>query len=174
LRGHIFQEAADLEAAEKDYLQATKLEPNLVAPWSALGAFYQNTGRMPAAIDAWKHAAGVSRWPWEPFVNLGYANLRAGHPKEALAAFDAAARSLPARHDLVVDNTFMANIAHGRARSWDDLGNLPRAISYEEEAARLFPDPDLWLQLANLYDRAGRPEDAQKIRAQAMAFAQHQ
>lgn len=172
LRGHMFQEAGNLQEAEKDYLQATKLEPNLVAPWSALGGFYQEIGRMPAAIDAWKHAAGVSRWPWEPFVNLGYANLQARHPKEALAAFDAAASSLPARYDLVVDNTFMANIAHGRARSWDYLGNLPRAISYEEEAARLLPDSDLWQQLASLYDRAGRPGDAQRVRAQAMAFAQ--
>jgi tetratricopeptide (TPR) repeat protein len=176
LRGHIFEETGNLQAAEKDYLQATKLEPNLVAPWSALGAFYQDVGRMPAAIDAWKHAAGVSRRPWEAFVNLGYANLQARHPKEALAAFDAAASSLPARYDLVVDNTFMANIAHGRARSWDYLGNLPRAISYEEEAARLLPDPELWLQLASLYDRAGRPGDAQRIRAQvqAMPFAQSQ
>jgi len=172
LRGHMFQENGNPQAAEEDYVAATKLEPNLVAPWSALGAFYQEVGRMPAAIDAWEHAAGVSRAPWEPFVNLAYANLQAHHPKEALAAFDAAARSLPARYDLAVDNTFMANIAHGRSRAWDYLGNLPRAIAYAEEAARLLPDPDLWLQLASLYDRAGRPEDAATVRAQAMSLTQ--
>jgi Flp pilus assembly protein TadD len=174
LRGHMFQEAGNLREAEEDYLLATKLEPNLVAPWSALGAFYQGVGRMPEAIDAWEHAAGVSRWPWEPLSNLGFANLQARRPKEALAAFDAAARSLPARYDLAVDNAFMANIAHGRSRCWDYLGDLRRAISFAEEAARLLPDPDLWLQLASLYDRAGRLEDARRVRQQAVLLTQSQ
>src|ERR1022692_544959 len=33
----------------------------------------------------------------------------------------------------------LANVAHGRARSWYRLGNLSGAISYEEDAARLLP-----------------------------------
>jgi tetratricopeptide (TPR) repeat protein len=174
LRGHMFQEAGNPTDAERDYLLATRLEPNLVAPWSALAAFYQDSGRLPAAIAAWEHAAGVSRWPWDALVSLGYADLQAGRPKDALAAFDAAARSLPARYDLVVDNTFLANIAHGRSRSWDHLGDLHRAIMFDEEAARLLPDTDLWLQLASLYDRAGLHQDASRVRAQALAFSRAQ
>ena len=161
----MFQEAGKPREAEQDYLLATKLEPNLVAPWSALAAFYQDTGRLPAAIDAWEHAAGVSRWPWDPLVSLGYANLQAQRPEAALAAFDAAAESLPARYDLIVDNNLLANIAHGRARSWFYLGDLRRAISFEEQAARLLPDPDVWRQLADLYARAGRTDDANRMRA---------
>jgi tetratricopeptide (TPR) repeat protein/heme exporter protein D len=171
LRGHIFQESGRLQEAQEDYLLATELEPNLVAPWSAMADFYQETGRLPAAIDAWEHAAGVSRWPWEPLVNLGYADLQAHRPREALAAFDAAAKSLPAHSDLAVDNNFLANIAHGRARSWYYLGDLRRAISFEEQAARLLPDADVYRQLADLYDRAGHTEDANRIRAQAMTFS---
>ena len=171
LRGHIFEEAGTSVEAEQDYLWASKLEPKLVAPWSALAAYYEEHGRMSAAIDAWQKAANVSRWPWDPLVSLGYADLQANRPKEALAAFDGAARSLPMRRDLV-DNAFLANIAHGRARSWDHLGNLPRAISFEEEAAQLLPNPDLWLQLASLYDRAGRPQDATRVRAQALLLSQ--
>lgn len=171
LRGHIFRESGNLGDAEQDYLRATKLEPNLVAPWSALADFYQITGRLPAAIDAWEHAAGASRWPWDPLVSLGYANLQAQRPKKALAAFDAAANSLPARYDLIVDNSVLANMAHGRARSWYYLGDLRRAISFEEQAARLLPDADLWLQLANLYDQAGRSEDANRTRAAVRTLA---
>jgi tetratricopeptide (TPR) repeat protein len=171
LRGHMSQEAGNLREAEQDYLLATKLEPNLVAPWSALAESYQDVGNMPAAIDAWEHAAGVSRWPWSSFVSLGYANLQAHRPKEALAAFDSAAGSLPARYDLIVDNTFLANIAHGRSRSWSYLGDLRRAISFEEEASRLLPDADLWLQLADLYDRAGRTGDANRVRGQVMLLS---
>lgn len=172
LRGHMFQDAGNLAAAEQDYLQATRMEPNLIAPWSALAAFYQDRGRMVESTDAWEHAADASRWPWDPLVSLGYADLQAQKPKEALAAFDRAANSLPAHYDLMIDNSVLANIAHGRSRSYLYLGDLRRAILFDEQAARLLPDPDLWLQLATLYDRAGRFQEANQVRAQAMALGQ--
>ena len=143
-----------------------------MAPWSALAAFYQDTGQLPAAIDAWEHAAGVSRWPWDPLVSLGYAEPSGAASQAALAAFDAAAESLPARYDLIVNNNVLANIAHGRARSWFYLGDLRRAISFEEQAARLLPDADVWRQLADLYTRAGRIDDANRTRAQMMALSE--
>lgn len=174
LRGHMEQEAGNLNSAEKDYRDATHMEPNLVAPWSALAAFDQEQGRLPEAINAWEHAADVSRWPWDQLVSLGYADLQAHRPQDALAAFDRAADSLPAHYELMVDNSVLANIAHGRSRSWFYLGNLRRAISYDEQAAQLLPDPDLWMQLANLYEQAGRVDDANRVRAQAMALAQRQ
>ena len=170
-RGHIFEEAGDQRNAERDFLAATELEPNLAAPWSALAAYYQEQGRLADAIRAWEKAASVSRSPWEPLESLGYANLLARRPQQALAAFDDAAGSLPERSELMVDDNFLANIAHGRARSWYRLGNLPRAISYEEDAARLLPgSADLWRQLAGLYAAAGRSEDANRALAQANAL----
>ncbi len=172
LRGHMYRQAGNLRAAEQDYVLATRLEPNLVAPWSALADFYQSSGRGFAAIDAWQQAAAVSRWPWEPYVSLGYANLQEHRPKQALAAFDAAANSLPARYDLMVDNNLLANIAHGRARCWYYLGDLPRAIAFEEQAARLLPDANVWSQLASLYDLAGRTADANRVRMQLLAHAE--
>lgn len=171
VRGHMYEDAGNSTAAEQDFRTAVRLEPNLVAPWSALAAFYQARSRLPEAIAAWQTAADVSRWPWEPLKNLGFAELEARHPKEALNAFNAAAGSLPARHDLVVDDAFMANIQHGRARCWYHLGKLPLAISFEEQAAKLLPDTGLWMQLATLYDAAGRSEDAGRVRAAAIAFA---
>lgn len=71
----------------------------------------------------------------------------------------------------MIDNSLLANIAHGRSRAWLYLGDLHRAILFEEEAARLLPDRDLWFQLASLYERAGRPQEANQVRAQAMTFA---
>jgi len=172
IRGHIYQDAGNLEQAERDYEQATTVEPNLVAPWSALASFYQEHGRMKESINAWEHAADASRWPWDPLVSLGYANLQAHYPKAALAAFDRAAESLPAHYELLVDNSVLANINHGRARSYLYLGDLSHAIACDEEAARLLPDPNLWLQLATLYEQAGRFQDANRIRAQALTLAQ--
>lgn len=172
LRGHVYQDSGNPARAEQEYLSATKSEPNLVAPWSALAAFYQEHGRMNLAVDAWEHAANASRWPWDPLISLGYTNLQAQHPQKALVAFDRAANSLPARYDLMVDNSILANIAHGRSRSYFYLGDLGRAIVFDEQAARLLPDPNLWLQLANLYARAGRIEEAARARAQALALSQ--
>jgi tetratricopeptide (TPR) repeat protein len=172
LRGHMYLNVRNLAQAEQEYLLATKLEPNLIAPWSALAAFYQDHGRVIDAIDAWEHAADASRWPWDPLVSLGYANLQAQKPKEALAAFDRAAHSLPAHYELMVDNSVLANINHGRARSYFYMGDLNHAIAYDEEAARLLPDADLWLQLASLYEQAGRFQDANRMRTQAMALTQ--
>ncbi len=170
-RGHIYEEAGDLANAERDFLAATEVEPNLVAPWSALAAYYQQRGRLAEAIRAWEKAAELSRWPWEPLENLGYADLMARRPQEALAAFDGAAKSLPEHAELLVDDTFLANIAHGRARSWYRLGSLPRAISYEEDATRLLPaSAGLWRQLAELYAAAGRSADANRAFARASAL----
>ena len=171
LRGHIYEDAGNLAQAERDYLHSTRLEPNLVAPWSALAAFYQNRGQTETAIDAWRHAADASTSPWEPLVSLGYADLQAYKPKDALAAFDEAAGSIPSNSDLMVDKNVLANIAHGRARSWFYLGDLNRAIRFDEQASRLIADPNLWMQLAALYDRAGRPSDANRVRAQASVLA---
>jgi tetratricopeptide (TPR) repeat protein len=170
-RGHILEEAGDQRAAEQNFLAATELEPNLVAPWSALAAYYQEQGRLMDAIRAWEKAASVSRSPWEPLENLGYADLMARRPQEALAAFDGAAKSLPEQSELIVDHTFLANIAHGRARSWYRLGDLRRAITYEEDATGLLPgSADLWRQLAELYAAAGRSEDANRAFAHTSAL----
>jgi hypothetical protein len=97
-RGHIFEEEGDQNAAERDFLAATEMEPNLVAPWSALAAYYQEQGRLADAIRAWEKAASVSRSPWEPLENLGYADLMARRPQQALAAFAGTFRVDRGRH----------------------------------------------------------------------------
>lgn len=167
-RGHILEQTGQWKDAERDFVAATELEPNLVAPWSALAAYDQAHGRLTEAIGAWEKAARISRWPWEPLANLGYADLMARRPEQALAAFDGAAKSLPEHAGLFVDDAFLANLAHGRARAWYRLGDLPRAIAYEEDATRLLPaNAGLWRQLAGLYAAAGRNAAAAEAAARA-------
>ncbi|MGA2132865.1 MAG: tetratricopeptide repeat protein [Bryobacteraceae bacterium] len=168
LRGHIYEDMGDARDAGQDFVRATELEPDLVAPWSALGAYDQTHGQVTEAIDAWEHAVAVSRWPWEPLQNLGYAYLQARRPQDALDAFNEAASSLPPHPELLVNDAFLANTAHGRARSWYRLGDVGRAISYEEEATRLLPgNAALWRQLAELYFAAGRTVDANRALGRA-------
>ncbi|HUB82798.1 MAG TPA: tetratricopeptide repeat protein [Bryobacteraceae bacterium] len=168
LRGHLLQDAGRVFEAETDYLAAARYAPDMVAPWSALAAFYQQRGRLTESIRCWQTAARTSRWPWEPLVSLGYANLEARQPEQALAAFDRAANSLPENSNLLVDNNFLANIAHGRARAYYRAGDILRAIDFENQAARLLPENSgIRQQLADLYDSAGQHAQAAQVRAQA-------
>jgi len=163
LRGKLLEEAGDLTSAEQEYLQSAALEVN-GATWSALGAVYHREGRLQDEIKAWQRAAGLLRLPDRELLSLGYAELDAQQPRQALRAFDRIA-SLRSKAG---DNSFLANLARGRARAWSELGDVQRAISFQEETVRLAPDSPLdWLELARLYDREQRSQDAQRARDRA-------
>jgi tetratricopeptide (TPR) repeat protein len=166
LRGNLMEEAGDLRGAEQEYLWSAALEVN-GATWSALGAVYHREGRLTEEIKAWQRAAELLRLSDRELVSLGYAELAAQRPREALRAFERAS-SQPGGAS---DNSFLANLARGRAMAWSQLGDLKRAISFQEQTVGLAPDrASDWLELANLYDREQRSEDAQRARQRAAAI----
>jgi len=166
LRGELLEETGDLNNAEREYLRAAALEVN-GATWSNLGALYHREGRSKDEIEAWQKAASLLRVPDRELLALGYAELDAQQPRQALRAFDLSAH-LQSRPD---DNFFQAGLARGRARAWMALGEMNRAFSFQEETVRLLPDSTLdWLELARLYDREQRPQDAQRARDRASAL----
>jgi len=169
LRGNLFEEAGNLRDAEQQYLLAAGLEGN-AATWSTLAALYHREGKLTSEIDALEHAIDLLPNPDSELLSLGYADLDAHRPREALDAFERAIASQPAQVAMSGDKSFVANVAHGRALAWSSLGNLQRAISFQEETVRLAPDRfDDWIYLANLYDQAGRSDDARKAREHATA-----
>ena len=159
--------------SEEEYLAAVALEPS-EATWSALAGSYQKRGRIPAAIAAMKRAAQVSTRPQQSFLDLGYTYLAAGQPTEALEAFDEAVRSAPRNISTADNGTFSFMVAQGRSSAWDALGNIEKATSYQEEAARLAPDaPQPWRRLAKFYQLEGRVEDANRAREHAAALGEN-
>jgi Flp pilus assembly protein TadD len=163
LRGKLFEQARDLPAAEQEYRRSASQEVN-GSTWSSLGAIYRREGRLADAIAAWRRAADLLRSPDSELLALGYAELEGHEPRAALRAFDRAA-SQPARQS---DIAFQIELARGRARACRDLGDADRAIIFQEEAVRLAPEQAVdWLDLAELYDRGHRSEDAQRARQQA-------
>ncbi len=170
LRGEILA-AMGNPVAEGAYLRATALQPNEV-DWSSLARLYQRERRYDAAMYAWEKAAEVSDDPARARLSLGYAALDSKKPKDALRAFDQA--HIDFQRESAADNSFAAHLAHGRALAWATLGDLKRAISYEEETVRLAPDrAEDWLQLSNLYLHDGRLEDAQRSRQRASETNSH-
>jgi len=177
LRGMLLENAGRLRDAEENYVFATKREPN-AATWSTLAELYHKEGRLPGEVEAWSHAIDLLPPTMTDMaraklclalLSLGYADLDAHNPRQALKAFDQATASL-ARQSASADTSFLANLAHGRALAWSALGDLKSAVSFEEETLRLSPDRhDDWLYLANLYERQGRLGEAQQARQRAAA-----
>ena len=171
LRGNVLFASGHFGESEQEYLTAVSLEPNEVT-WEALAETYQKRGRMRAALAAMKHAAQLSRWPRQPFLNLGYMYLATGQPAEALKAFDQALQSPPDNAKTADNGRFDIMLAQGRSAAWDALGDMGKATSYQEEAARLAPGaPQPWQRLAQFYERQGRIEDANRAREHAAEVA---
>jgi tetratricopeptide (TPR) repeat protein len=109
------------------------------------------------------------RYPARELLVLGYADIAARRLERALQAFDRTVASLPPG-PAIAGNSFLANVARGRSMAWNALGDLQRAVLFAEETVRLRPErSDDWLELANLYDREQRFEDAKKARERAAA-----
>jgi tetratricopeptide (TPR) repeat protein len=169
VRGNLLEEAGRLRDAEEQYLLAARLGNN-GANWSKLAALYHREGRLLPEIDAWEHSVDLMPDPGLTLLSLGYADLKANRPRQALQAFDRAMSSQPAQ-TATADSSFMANLAHGRALAWTALGDVKRAVSCEEETVRLAPDRyDDWLYLASLYERQRRTREAQAARERAAAI----
>jgi len=169
LRGNLFDEAGNLHEAQQQYLLAAELEGN-AATWSTLALLYHREGKLTSEIDARERAIDLLPAPDSELLSLGYADLDAHRPREALDAFERAIASQTAEVAMGGDYSFVANVAHGRALAWSALGNLQRAISFQEETVRLTPDrSDDWIYLADLYEQAGRSEDARSARERATA-----
>ena len=150
------------------------LEPNGTI-WSRLAVLYQSEGRLMEEIDAWERASQLLPNPAPELLALGYADIAARRPQQALQAFDRAVSSLQPHLGMGGNNTFFANVAHGRAMAWTAQGDMRRAISFAEETVRLRPErAQYWLELADLYEREQRFEDAKQARERAVAVKRGQ
>jgi tetratricopeptide (TPR) repeat protein len=159
-----------LDGSEQEYLAAIALSPS-DSTWDSLAQSYGKRGRTAAAIDAEEHAAHLSITPWSRWVTIGYLYLDAGQPESALSAFDKAGRSALWNRKTPDNGQSDFRLAQGQSRAWAALGEMDKATAYQEQATALKPgDPQPWRQLANLYQRAGRTEDANRAREHAASL----
>jgi Flp pilus assembly protein TadD len=161
-----------MDESEQEYLKAIALEPS-ADTWGALARSYMKRGRQLAAADAMEQEAQFSPRPYLTWNDLGYLYLQLNQPEKAITVFDKAAHSTPSALKAADNGFFEFKVAQGRAASLDALGNLGRAIVYQEEAANLEPNvPAPWRRLAKMYERAGRGEDANRARQHAAEVEQ--
>jgi tetratricopeptide (TPR) repeat protein len=154
--------------AEEEFRTSIRIEPRDEA-WLDLGLFYLTQKRYTDAVEIFRRSAESSSRPHDMWMLLGQAYLQTRQPEQALVAFDRAVASSPFRGEgESLGAGFDSLIATGRAKAWYQLGDVARAVSFQEDAVRLAPnDGKLWLGLADLYDGQGRKAQAEQARLHA-------
>ena len=174
LRANILFTTGKMADSEAEYLTAVALDPNDVT-WLALGDSYEKRGRVSEAIEAYQRAAALSPKPHSILVKLAYFYLKQRQPDDALATFNKAVANAPRNLRSGDNGTFDFMVAQGRSVAWSQLGDMPQAMQFQEDAAQVEPDaPEPWRRLAKLYRRAGRDQDAARADQRAAeAEAKH-
>ncbi len=167
-KGQLFQATDRIREAEQEYQASVRLKET-DASWYALGRVYAAQGRYPEAARAIQRAAQRSLHAYDRYRALGQVYLAMNQPQNALLAFEDAVRLSPFQGEAApLGAGFQAQVAAGQARAWRKLGDLARAVTFQEQAVEYAPrDPARWLELAELYQAQGRSENAQRARRRA-------
>ena len=171
-RGLVFQQMGQDREAETEFRTSVQLEPSDQA-WFDLGLFYMTQKRYSEAVEVFRQSTENSSRPHEMWMMLGQAYLGLHDPQRALEAFDKAVESSPfGTEGKSLGATFYSFIATGRAKAWFQLGDVAKAVGFQEEAVRIAPqDGKLWLGLSNLYQVQGQISKASEARMRANALA---
>jgi Flp pilus assembly protein TadD len=170
LRALVLEQTARSDEAESEFRTSLSLEPSDEA-WFDFGLFYMTQRRYAEAVELFRQSAESSAHPHEMWMMLGQAYLQLHEPQPALAALDQAVDTSPFSGEAEsLGASFNSLIATGRAKAWYQWGDLPRAVSFQEQAVKLAPgDAKLWLGLADLYEAQGRTTLAGQARLRAQA-----
>jgi Flp pilus assembly protein TadD len=168
IRGLLLEHTDHSAEAEAEFRTSLSLEPSDQG-WFVLGLFYMAENRYADAAEVFRRSAESSLRPHNSWMLLGQAYLQTKQPEQALVALDKAEASSPFRDEgESLGANFNSLLATGRAKAWYQLGDVARAVSFQEEAVKLAPnDAKLWLGLADLYDKQGRTAQAGEARRRA-------
>jgi len=167
-RALVLEHTGHSAEAEEEFRASLRIEPR-DETWLDLGLFYLTQKRYADAVEIFRQSAEHSSRPHDMWMLLGQAYLQINQPEQALVAFDKAVASSPLRDEgESLGAAFNSLIATGRAKAWYQLGDITRAVSFQEDAVKLAPnDAKLWLGLADLYDAQGHKAQAEQARLHA-------
>lgn len=163
--------------AEREYKTSVSLGgelDNLENAWIGLGLFYYSHGRYGEARQAILAAEGLSSIPVSEHSLLGAIDLGLRQPQDALMEF-AEAEEIGNRYWQPEDmnRPLFAQIAEGRAAVYAQLGDLQRAIDFEQVATQKTPEnAGRWKSLGDLYQRVGQSQLAEQAHERASALSQ--
>jgi tetratricopeptide (TPR) repeat protein len=165
-QAQLYQADGMLSDAEREYKASIDDRPTDFA-WYLLGALYESERRYPEAVQALLNSAKLSYHPADRYRFLGQIDNAMQRPKEALEAFQLAERT-GSRGSLEDQRAFRAQLASGRARSWELLGDPSRAIQEQLKSIEVYSsDPTRWRALAQFYRENNDSPAADKAEARA-------
>jgi tetratricopeptide (TPR) repeat protein len=160
----LFQADGQLQEAEREYKESIAQRPTDFA-WYLLGVLYGKQQRYPEAVEAITRSAEISYNPADRYRIVAQIQNVMQEPKAALSTFDRAER-IGSHGNLEDRKIFAAQLASGRAKSWELLHDLNRAVEEQRKSVELLPnDAGRWAALANLYREQG--DAAQAAQAQS-------
>jgi tetratricopeptide (TPR) repeat protein len=170
-RGQLYQASRQFQEAESEYLLSARLAPT-EGDWSSLGSFYYSQSRYTEAVSAVQHAARLSARPSVHYLFLGQIYLAMNQPQESLAALDGAIER--SNYEPPDEKKYLElQVAQTKARIWEKLGDLGRAIGFQQEAISYEPsNPQRWIALADLYAAQGQAELEKYARQRAQVLNQ--
>jgi Flp pilus assembly protein TadD len=189
-RGRALLEAGRLNEAVAELSRAASLDPKLAQAHSLLAVAYDQKGLHDRAQDSYKHAMEANDDDPQALNNLGYSLYLSGNYRAAVDRLKRAARRAPT-DARILNNLALAQVRLGKyedayrnfARAGGEfnahanvaallvrVGHEEKAVEHLEAARRLQPESQNVLrQLAELYDHAGRKEQADDARRSLQA-----
>jgi tetratricopeptide (TPR) repeat protein len=106
------------------------------------------------------------------YLFLGQIYLAMNQPQESLAALDGAIER--SNYEPPDEKKYLElQVAQTKARIWEKLGDLGRAIGFQQEAISYEPsNPQRWIALADLYAAQGQAEPEKYARQRAQVLNQ--
>jgi tetratricopeptide (TPR) repeat protein len=172
--GKLFETQQQPQLAEQEYKATLSLGGESESIWRRLGELYYSDRRYAEARAAIATAARFAVIPASEYSMLGLIDLRLRQPEQALSDYAKAEtvgeRYWRGREDQ--QSELFGQIADGRAGAYAQLGDLQRAIKFEQLATQRAPEnADRWKTLGDLYDKSGQAQLAAQARARAAALA---
>jgi tetratricopeptide (TPR) repeat protein len=151
------------------YEEAVKLNPKDAQMLSSLGSIYFSLREYEKTIDLLKRVGELSNGSFSHYAMLADSYVRLGRKDEAVKLADQVRQMIESRETPIAPA--MANATLGDI--YRAVGRYDEAVNALQKAIELAPamEPMLKNRLAMVYERAGKPELAEKIRRDAIPEA---
>lgn len=148
--GQIYRNIGDMEEAERHWRRASLLSPQNTACRTFLAILYQETNRLPEAVETCKQLAAIE--PANPIHlwQLGVLSARLGRVKEAETAFESVVEAAPL---ISLGYAALAKLYLETNQNLDEAERLAR------EAVRIDPIEAHRALLSRVCEKTGRPVD---------------
>jgi tetratricopeptide (TPR) repeat protein len=167
VEGTALVQSGNLKQGRRAFEKALEVNPNHAEAINNLAYTYVLEGDLTTALAHYRRAIAIAPTQAETYLNIEDIHRKAGRNQEAM---DVLAELLTARRGVIDD--VAATVAYRRGVNVLALGDTTASLAYLEDGVR--QDPNLlgaWLNLATMYRKTSRPQDAVEATTRAVVIA---